>query len=221
MRDGLRQQGLLPTTEPYSAMGYSYLNNEAPLTVPASMFNTTGPNAIVDWVLVELITNGEVRARVPALLQCDRDVVATNGDSLLRFNLPRGVYWVAVRHRNHLVGARTNNTSFFGNAAQVTRDLSLPFGMEFAETDVNGVSLMIAGNVTGDHQVKYTGANNDRDPILLRIGGTTPTSVLHGQYRSEDVNMDGDIKYTGAGNDRDTILINVGGTTPTAVRTAF
>jgi len=30
-------------------------------------------------------------------------------------------------------------------------------------------------NMTG--QVKYTGAANDRDPILVNIGGTVPTTT--------------------------------------------
>jgi len=28
-----------------------------------------------------------------------------------------------------------------------------------------------------DGQVKYTGASNDRDPILVNIGGTVPTNT--------------------------------------------
>lgn len=29
--------------------------------------------------------------------------------------------------------------------------------------------------------MKYTGANNDRDPILLNVGGSTPTVVRHAE----------------------------------------
>ena len=32
-------------------------------------------------------------------------------------------------------------------------------------------------DVNLDGVVKYVGANNDRDPILVNIGGTTPTAV--------------------------------------------
>ncbi|MDQ3102087.1 MAG: hypothetical protein M3R08_11915, partial [Bacteroidota bacterium] len=63
----------------------------------------------------------------------------------------------------------------------------------------------------------YTGANNDRDPILLRIGGLIPTSTVTGYY-PEDVNLDGIVRYTGASNDRDPILQNVGGTIPTQTK---
>ena len=65
--------------------------------------------------------------------------------------------------------------------------------------------------------MKYVGNNNDRDPILARIGGTVPTNTVSGYY-NEDVNLDGVVKYVGANNDRDITLQNIGGTMPTAVR---
>ncbi|HEX2617488.1 MAG TPA: hypothetical protein VHL57_08090, partial [Flavobacteriales bacterium] len=81
-------------------------------------------------------------------------------------------------------------------------------------------AVLWAGNALPDNAAKYTGANNDRDPILVAIGGTTPTNVLHHVYRLEDVNLDGDVKYTGADNDRDPILLTVGSLVPTSVRAA-
>lgn len=81
--------------------------------------------------------------------------------------------------------------------------------------------MLWAGNVTidspGPVQLKYTGTNNDRDPILVAVGGTIPTNTVGG-YRSQDVTMDGITKYTGTSNDRDPILVNVGGTVPTNTR---
>jgi len=79
------------------------------------------------------------------------------------------------------------------------------------------VQVLWAGNTFGDGFVKYAGTNNDRDPILQAIGGTTPTSVALGYFR-EDVNLSGVVKYAGALNDRDPILVNIGGTVPTATR---
>ena len=65
--------------------------------------------------------------------------------------------------------------------------------------------------------MKYAGSGNDRDPILVRIGGVVPTAVVLG-YSELDVNLDGVTKYAGPNNDRDLILVNVGGNVPTAVR---
>ena len=63
-----------------------------------------------------------------------------------------------------------------------------------------------------------TGSTNDRDPVLLAVGGATPTNVQSAIYAGADVNMDGQVKYVGSSNDRDPILQTIGGVVPTAVR---
>jgi hypothetical protein len=77
--------------------------------------------------------------------------------------------------------------------------------------------MLWRGDVNGDGSVKYTGAGNDRDPILEAIGGSVPTNTTTA-YSANDVNLDGTVKYTGANNDRDPVLVTVGGVVPTAVR---
>ncbi len=83
--------------------------------------------------------------------------------------------------------------------------------------NVNGIKVLWAGDVNGDGVIRYTGGDNDRDPILVRVGGLVPTSTVSG-YFEEDVNMDGTVKYTGQNNDRDPILPNIGGVVPTNTR---
>ena len=75
--------------------------------------------------------------------------------------------------------------------------------------------LLWAGNTEPDQELLYTGQNNDRDLILLTIGGITPTNSVTG-YLLADVNLDGTVLYTGQNNDRDIILTNIGGVVPTA-----
>ena len=74
-----------------------------------------------------------------------------------------------------------------------------------------------AGDVTFKGESKYTGASNDRDPILVTVGSTTPNNTVNG-YSTRDTNMDGVVKYTGSNNDRDRILVNMGSTTPNGIR---
>jgi hypothetical protein len=69
--------------------------------------------------------------------------------------------------------------------------------------------MLWAGNARADDRLRYAGSNNDRDPILVAVGGFVPTAVLPGVYRVEDVTMDGNVRYTGSANDREPILINV------------
>ncbi|MDX1410228.1 MAG: hypothetical protein R3330_18890, partial [Saprospiraceae bacterium] len=59
------------------------------------------------------------------------------------------------------------------------------------------------------HQVKYNGANNDKNEILGAVGLTTPNNIVAG-YNRFDVNMDGVVKYNGANNDKNVILQQVG-----------
>ncbi|MBK8949992.1 MAG: hypothetical protein IPM68_14415 [Flavobacteriales bacterium] len=82
---------------------------------------------------------------------------------------------------------------------------------------MNGVQVLWTGNVKPDATLRYAGANNDRDPILVAVGGSVPTATLVG-YRIEDTNLDGVVKYAGSANDRDMVLVNIGGTVPTATR---
>jgi hypothetical protein len=101
-------------------------------------------------------------------------------------------------------------------------DLTLPgtptYGTD-ARRNLNGTMVLWAGDSSGDGVLKYTGGANDRDPVLLRIGGVVPTATLTG-YWPEDVNLDGVVRYTGSGNDRDPILQNIGGIIPTNTRSA-
>jgi len=90
------------------------------------------------------------------------------------------------------------------------------YGTE-AQNQVNGVMRMWSGDANSSGNIKYTGAANDRDNVLLEIGGSVPTAITTG-YTSSDVNMDGVVKYTGQSNDRDLILLNIGGNVPTNIR---
>ncbi len=218
MVDSLRTQGLLPVQEPYTALGFAV---SGPLGCDPAVYQVSGPDAITDWVLVELrraAAPEEVLEARAALLQRDGDVVAVDGVSPLRFNRAPEAFHVAVRHRNHL-GAMSADT-IPPDTTTVTLDLSLPtaatFGTE-AQKSANGRQLLWAGNVVRDAQLRYTGGANDRDAILAAIGGVVPTNVTTG-YRVEDVNLDGAVKYTGDRNDRDPVLSNVGGVVPTNIR---
>ncbi len=221
MDDGLRSSGSIPLQEPYSAAGFTYATGAGGETTTNGMLSTTGNNAIVDWVRVELrpaADPGKVVAVRHALLQRDGDIVAADGTPILDFGVGAGAYHVAIRHRNHL-GAMTATPISLSATATVV-DFRLAgmdtYGID-ARKSVGAQRALWAGNVSADDQLQYTGQGNDRDPILAAIGGTVPTNTVTG-YRSEDVNLDGMVRYTGSGNDRDPILANIGGVVPTLTR---
>ena len=86
-----------------------------------------------------------------------------------------------------------------------------------ARKNINGTQVLWCGETVRNAQLGYTGSGNDRDPIIVLVGGTTPNNTLTG-YRFQDVSMNGITAYTGTGNDRDPILVNVGSTTPNNFR---
>lgn len=220
MRGSLAQNGLLAGEDPYEALGMLLPGTLRKPLSPTALTATDG-DAIVDWVLVELRDGASPDIVVethPALLQRDGDVVDTDGRSALNMGTMGTTYHIAMRHRNHL-GAMVQVPAFLGSTLTAV-DMSDPVNAKFgagATALVNGHDMLWPGNVLLDAQIKYTGADNDRDPILVAIGGTIPTNVVSG-YLQADVNLDGQVKYTGSNNDRDLILQTIGGVIPTQVR---
>jgi hypothetical protein len=220
MTDQLRNAGLIPVGEPYTAMGFPQVGGGGGESVDAALFNVTGNDAVVDWVRVELrdaIDPTQVVSSTHGLLTRNGQVRSVVGTAL-RFAVPDGNYHVAVRHRNHL-GCMTAAPLAL-NASPLVLDFTsadTPAWGSNARNTSGTAQVLWSGNVVHDDKLIYTGANNDRDPILATLGGAAPTNAVAG-YLGMDVNMDGLVKYTGANNDRDPILTNVGGTIPTNVR---
>jgi hypothetical protein len=244
MNDNLRTLGFIPTSQPYSTAPYAakfthVLTGGAEVTTPA-VLAVTGPNAIVDWVFIELRdknNNANVIATRAALVQRDGDVVDVDGVSPVKFsNLVGNEYYVALRHRNHM-GVMSANTVFlnlvgtpvnFTNGSVPEFNFGVQNGINYAtlaQKDLNpGVRGLHAGNAEPDNKVKYQGAGSDRNAILTQVLNHPGNTLFEFNYNfatgyySGDINMDGQVKYQGAGSDNN-ILLNVvlnytTGTTP-------
>ena len=228
MRDTLRQLNYLPSVEPYSTIpGFTHVNNPGGETAAGAVFATTGANAIVDWVFVELRSSSNPATVVKtrsALLQRDGDVVDVDGVSPLVFeNTAPASFYVAVRHRNHL-GAMTASAIALTNAGTVIdfTNLSTPLwddntGLNGFEQATNtGKFALWAGNANVNNSVVYAGQDNDKNTIFNEID-QAPMNTLHSQlyvhkgYYRGDVNMDGAAIFAGQKNDVDFIFNNVDG----------
>lgn len=221
MRDDIRQEGLVPLLQPYTGQGFTPANGLGGWSVPQSVLAWEGDSAMVDWVWLELLSTADsstvVATRV-GLLHRNGWVTANDGRSPIDFGSGSGAYFLRARHRNHL--SVTSAQPLYLNTGMVTLDLTNPatptFGTE-AQMEVGGVQMLWPCDVSGDGRVKYVGTGNDRDPILLRVGASTPTAIATG-YWPEDANLDGIVKYVGQGNDRDLILQVIDPAEPTSVR---
>ncbi|MBK9760412.1 MAG: hypothetical protein IPO90_10690 [Flavobacteriales bacterium] len=221
MNDGLRAAGLIPFAEPFSALGYAYTGAVPGATIQSSLLAVTGNDAVVDWVILELrsSTTAVVWSK-PALLRRNGYVMDLDGDASVFFPVPPGNYRLVIRHRNHLpvMTAQPYSLSLTPALVDLGNGATSVYGTN-ARIQKGTIHCLWSGDATGNGTIAYIGANNDRDPILTAIGGTTPNNTLGPVYDRRDVNMDGVIRYVGANNDRDPILTNVGSTTPNNTRT--
>jgi hypothetical protein len=216
MGNELATGGLLPASEPYSGLGYGLTEG-----VGVNLLLTKVPDA-VDYVVIELRDKNDstqVVASRTGILKKNGEVVDECGETLT-FKVPRGTYFVAFRHRNHL-DIMTKFPVFLDDRGDFPIDFSDPnlptTGIGDQKPLDDGRFGLWGGDASGDNELKYSGPNNDRGKILTIIGGTDPTTT-QGGYLLEDVNMDGEAKYSGPDNDRAIILENIGGTDPTATK---
>jgi hypothetical protein len=216
MRDDLRVAGIIPTVTPFIDG----------LTTQSTVFNTTGTNAIVDWVFVELrdsVDNTVIIDSQSALLQRDGDIVGVDGVSPLIFLQMPGNYYFVIKHRNHL-GIMTANTvaltyavvsiDFTDANNQITygTDAQTTFGMP---SDLVG---MWSGDVNNDGRLNYIGANSEspfisgqvfNDPDNSLFGGPPVGSYKSEGYFDTDVDMNGETIYIGANSDIPFISSNI------------
>lgn len=222
MRDDLRTAGLIPTTEPYTALGFTQCGGGGGETTNTTVLSPSGPEAIVDWVLVALRSWNSpynIIATQSALVTRSGNIVTADDASpgITFWTMPDAAYLVTVFHRNHFsvtTGTYMSSGTSFDFSVNTSMMWDPPGGGTaevYIDTDRRG---MWAGNVLHDNVIKYTGSANDREPILTTIGGLVPTNTAVG-YLQADVNLDGVVKYTGSNNDRDVILVNIGGAVPT------
>lgn len=224
MHDSLYSTSALPELEPYTSLGYQFTGGGGELFDQQAW---AGYPSAVDWVIVELRD-----AHEPARVVSSRCGIISNIGSVrnpdfspLSFCVPIDDYHVALRHRNHLAVMTMSPVRVDGGFAYA--DFTTPANVRGGTLAMKPLGPDSAlwglwpGNVNFDDAVIYTGDGNDRDPILVAIGGNTPSNTIQGTYAQEDVNMDNKVKYVGEDNDRDVILVSVGGNTPHHVRRDF
>lgn len=220
MRDDLRKKGLIPLEEPYTALtNFKHTGTGGGETLAASALNETGPNAIVDWIMVELrpkATPGLILATQSVLVTRDGDVIDTEGDSIIIFsNITPGDYYVSVKHRNHLGMMTLFSHTLNPNSAPL-----IDFTYEFtpiigrkSTIEVDGKRSHWSGDLNGDSKIVYQGPNNDLFYMFLHIilddkNTNYLTNYITRGYTINDFNMDGIVIFQGPNNDKASLLWN-------------
>ncbi|MCB0517406.1 MAG: hypothetical protein H6577_23815 [Lewinellaceae bacterium] len=213
----------LPLKEPYKDL---VINGHKPFThlgggtetISSNVLQVSGPNAIVDWVFLELRSKSDPTNTVltrSALLQRDGDIVDLDGVSPVVFKGKTDDYYISVRHRNHL-GVMT------AQPMPLSRYRVLATEVDFTNpaTPVHGTNpqkilgnyrLMWGGNANANQFVSYQGGITDRDFIFVEVfldPNNTAGSFNHiaQGYKQGDTNMDGSEKFQGLGNDVDLLI---------------
>jgi VCBS repeat-containing protein len=235
MRDDLRQQGLIPDEEPYSAFpDFTHtIGGGEVVANPAAVYADNGENSIVDWVFIELRDGTDstiVLATRSALIQRDGDVVDVDGLSPVLFGQTvAGSYFVSVRHRNHLGIMTADPVNLIAGCCS-----SLNFAIRMAEesydtapidlfnrtasydgAETEGVSSRIRatwlGDARGDGGTAYAGQDNDATAVFNNSVGASSNifglqNYTHSGYFRADVDMDGRVVFSGQSNDVDFIF---------------
>lgn len=253
MRDNLRVNPFtaaryIPDTDPYRVAANNRYNSTflnkftkvAPgnradfLTIPdpATVFDVTGDNAIVDWVFIELRSKNDNKVVVAtrgALLQRDGDVVDLDGVSGLRFpGIAMDNYYVVVRHHRHLgvmcaapqTPQQLTDLVNFTTTALATFDYgtahpTIPSANNFtglAQKTGRGAWLnfqaMWAGDFSTDGKVKYDSPGDDLLVLQSNVISYPTNSALTSNfdfaygYIPGDYDMNGKAKFDNPNDDK-------------------
>lgn len=215
MYDSLRTYSLIPTLDPYGSNS----------SVDPSVFLSTGPDAIVDWVKLELRSSSNsstILYTKSVLLQRDGNIVDIDGVNYVTLkNAPIGTYYLSVKHRNHLgiMKASTITTTETGVSVDFTNPSttlylkSIPYNNPLPLTGAariqGGKSTMYAGNGYKNETIQIVsyGGYGDRQ-FLLKYTGLSGS--IYG-YSNYDYNMNGRSNYNypvNTASDRYTLLLN-------------
>ncbi len=218
MRDDLRKLNLIPLQEPYTDLPeFKQVGIGGGEEVDENLLLITGPDAIVDWVLVELRDANDpsiILNTQSALLQRDGDIMSPKGDERLTFeNMLPGNYYVSIKHRNHL-GLYSLYPYNFNLVTTSFIDFTDPFTPVMGDVpgaDCGGKRAMWSGDINGDAKIIFQGPQNDVFQMFLHIMLEEENTDLLSNfivtgYTQKDFNLDGSIIYQGPNNDRSRLL---------------
>ncbi|MFK7970383.1 MAG: HYR domain-containing protein [Bacteroidia bacterium] len=182
-RTSLQQSSLVPSTEPYTNLGYTFVGGGGETI---NLREGTVPS-IVDWVVIELRDATDATRIVnsrAALILSNGQIVDTDGVSQVTMSADASLqYYVAVIHRNHL-GVMTAAPVSMGTTIDFSDPNLAVYGSN-SRLVQNGKAMLFAGDADGNGQVQNT------DDVME----WAPKAGSSG-YESADYNLDGQVQNT-------------------------
>jgi len=222
MDDDLRVSTAIPLEQPFGKTKHNYLGTE---TINQDVLDNKNENSIVEWILIGLRerpdstdTDTTTTRHRAALLQRDGDIVDLDGESKIyvgdMIEDMSGDYYICVEHRNHMGVMTADPINIADGVAVDFSDINTPTFGEYAQVEAGGKREMWCGEVSGDNQVIFQGANNDPNSIFFEVL-TDPLNVsglvnfIRTEYSISDLNLDNKVIYQGNNNDTNAIFFNV------------
>ena len=206
MNTDLMTAVMIPANQPFNVFPWNYAGTETAPTPPATT---------VDWVLVELRSDvNTMVGRAAGLLNSDGTISLNINNVTFPAIHAGSSYYVVVWHRNHMPLMSATALAMPLASCDFT-DITHCYASGAIKVKTSpDVYAMIAGDITQNGSLRYSGPNNDRGPVIARIVAQTGSNNINGStaagYWQEDATLNGIVLYTGDGNDRSVILSNLG-----------
>jgi subtilisin family serine protease len=146
MHDSLRTQLHIPILQPFNTAPWNYAGTEM---TNFPVLSTTGPNAIVDWVLIMAYDTlaGDTLTKA-CLIQRDGDIIEANG-GMISFPLCRDLH-IAIMHRNHLAIRSEHKVSFITQPTIIDLTDGSTFIGTVGTKIIGGKTVMLSGDANAD-----------------------------------------------------------------------
>lgn len=175
----LDNQGYLPETEPFTAMGMTLM-----AFTKDSLYRENFTQSIVDWIVVELRDGNDstvIIGAIPGVLLTDGRILGADGKPLIFYGVPHGNYFIVIRPRNGLA---------------LMSDFSIALDNQATSIDFSSPSLPIYGT---DTRTSLPGGK-----MALTLGDANADGIINAADRSGvwnfrnavgylpwDINLDG------------------------------
>ncbi len=165
MATNLAENSLIPLTQPYSGLPWSYDGNEGVSEIPAN---------IVDWILLELRTGTAASTAVSrraVLLRNDGIAVDLNGEAKITFaGVESGQYYEVIYHRNHLA-IMSKNPVLLTDSSSIY-DFTISEDQAFGNQSMKSLGNGKFGLYAGDGNANGSVNNSDYNSIWKKENGS-------------------------------------------------